>query len=159
MKAIILAACLAAFCVSGTSAGPNDRAMIKAPSEWSPEERASFTGTTGFISLCIIYQKGGYAPGVDLVPLTGADFEIIEVELRKRGLSDFDVAILRQRKGNQLVVGQSFAGLVCEIRRTLKLNKSFSVGVGHRWQAVLPDRFVYLSGDGTSSGMRVTGWN
>tara|TARA_R110002020_G_scaffold95937_10_gene230134 strand:- start:10548 stop:11027 length:480 start_codon:yes stop_codon:yes gene_type:complete len=159
MLRVIIVACLAAIYAAIASAAPNDRAMIKAPSEWSIEEKASFPGTSGFITLCSMYYKGGYSPAIDIEPFSETDFEIIEGELKKKGLSDFDISILRDKKGNQVAIGQSFAGLVCELRKRVKINKSFIAGVGHRWQAVLPKNFVYFEGDGTSAGMLVTGWN
>ncbi|MEB3419889.1 hypothetical protein ACFSDD_10955 [Salipiger marinus] len=161
MRAVFLGVFLGVFSAFGAGAGQNanDRAMIKAPSEWSSEERGSFTGTSGFLSLCGLYYRNGYSPGVEIVPFSAADTKIVADELRNRGLSDLDMSILEERRGSTFAIGQSFAGLVCELRRPVRLNKSFSVGGGHRWQAVLPQQFVYFHGDGTSSGMLVTGWN
>ncbi|MCD1619119.1 hypothetical protein K7H20_13700 [Salipiger manganoxidans] len=161
MRSVFLGIGLGLFTAFGVMAGQdaNDRALIKAPSEWSSEERDSFAGTRGFLSLCRLYYQNGYSPGVQIVPFSSADTQIVEDEIRKRGLSDLDMSILAERQGRTYAIGQSFAGLVCELRRPVRLNKSFSVGGGHRWQAILPQQFVYFQGDGTSSGMLVTGWN
>ena len=34
-----------------------------------------------------------------------------------------------------------------------------AAGIGHQWQMQLGSSYVYLEGDGTPTGMRVTGWN
>ncbi|WP_108482257.1 hypothetical protein [Oceaniglobus ichthyenteri] len=156
---LVLAVCVATFLASNAAAGIKDKAMLKSPSQWSDDEKRSFSGSNGFFNLCIMHHKGRFYAGEVEQPFSDADIKVIESELRVRGLSDFDISILKDRKGGQVFVGQSFAGLVCKLRRAVKLNKSFMVGVGHQWQAILPRNFVYLKGDGTSAGMFVYGWN
>ena len=78
--------------------------------------------------------------------------------LREKGLTRRDVEITRD-KSVDFGTGQTPKGLFCSLGYEPNVNKSF-LGGKHRWQAVLNDGdYVYLEGDGTIEGMRVTGWN
>lgn len=53
----------------------------------------------------------------------------------------------------------SYIGLVCAIGHDMQVNKAFYPSVGHRWQAITGEGYVYLEGDGTPEGMKITAWN
>lgn len=80
--------------------------------------------------------------------------------LRKRGFTKRDAELI-SKKGQFWGTGMTFAGLRCSSGSITKINKSFHQYSGHHWQVVMGDHseFVYLQGDGTETGMKVTGWN
>jgi uncharacterized protein (AIM24 family) len=53
----------------------------------------------------------------------------------------------------------TFNGLSCALRFEPRTNKAFYSGIGHRWQAITGEGFVYLEGNGTPEGMRIKSWN
>jgi hypothetical protein len=69
-----------------------------------------------------------------------------------------DVELIRARD-TMFGTGQSWNGLFCSLGYVPEVNKSFYQGSGHRWQAILPSQYVYLEGNGTPSGMKITAWN
>lgn len=73
-----------------------------------------------------------------------------------RGLTKRDVELVL---GGSYGTGMTFNGLKCLVGYEPPVNASFYPGIGHQWQAVLGDEYVYLEGDGTAGGMRVTSWN
>ena len=88
---------------------------------------------------------------------TAADIPIYTAALRQRGLSARDADLILT---DQVGTGESFLALQCSEGPNMGVNRSFYSGVGHQWQAVTQKfGYVYLSGDGTVLGMRVTGWN
>lgn len=78
--------------------------------------------------------------------------------MRRRGLNARDVEIILDRKAD-FGTGMTFAGLECSAAMRLRANKSFYQGLGHRWQVPFGGSFIYLEGNGTPEGMRVTSWN
>jgi|GEM_PF-5869562 len=80
--------------------------------------------------------------------------------LRKRGFSKRDADLISD-KGEYYGTGMTYKGLVCSTGTPTRVNKSFYQYSGHNWQVVLGDHsdFVYLRGNGTESGMKVTSWN
>lgn len=143
----------------------NDRSSLwinKRPTTWTEEDDAHYATMlrviprAGFSDFCNNYRRGR-AGGEALTQEDYADYEKL---FRAWGMSSRDVELLRKRD-KFYGTGQTYLGLKCSIGREPRLNKSFYQGVGHRWQAVLGEysEFVYLEGDGTDTGMRVTGWN
>jgi hypothetical protein len=83
---------------------------------------------------------------------------MLVAELRNRGLTGRDVEIISNPKatyGTQM----TFNGLSCALRFEPRTNKAFYSGIGHRWQAITGQGFVYLEGNGTPEGMRIKSWN
>ena len=84
--------------------------------------------------------------------------KMLVAELRNRGLTGRDVEIISNPKatyGTQM----TFNGLSCALRSEPRTNKAFYSGIGHRWQAITGQGFVYLEGNGTPEGMRIKSWN
>ena len=138
-----------AACASGTSLFFLDN---KNPSEFSPEERAYFDGMPSVegnsYCLAVKNRRASYSQ---------KDVSIVGDGLRKRGFSGRDVELILD---GSYGTGMSFPGLVCLVSYEPQVNTSFYPGVGHQWQAVLANGdYVYLEGDGTRGGMRVTSWN
>ena len=76
----------------------------------------------------------------------------------KRVMRPHDTGLIRYQRG-AYGIQQTYAGLVCSTL-SVDTRKSCYQGVGYRWQHALPgNRFVYIDGDGTWTGMRMTGWN
>lgn len=112
--------------------------------------------------LCNLYNRGFYATSASAgsrQTYSVEELQRIEAYLQSNwGLKSRDIELLR-RRNQSFGTNQSFLGLVCSLGYEPPVNKSFYQGVGHRWQAVLGSQYVYLEGDGSPSGMRVTGWN
>lgn len=91
---------------------------------------------------------------------TSKDEKIAYDMLRKRGFSMRDAELIAE-KGEFYGTRMTYQGLVCSTGTPTQVNKSFYQYSGHQWQVVLGEYsdFVYLEGDGTEAGMRVTSWN
>jgi hypothetical protein len=129
--------------------------------DWTPEDDAAFAQflpgneAVAVMRFCQNYRMGR-AGGE---PLRKIDYEDYEKVFRGAGMSSRDIELIRPRD-QMYGTRQTFAGLTCSLGYIPEVNKSFYRGIGHRWQVVLPGyNFVYLEGDGTATGMRVTGWN
>ena len=135
-------------CVSGTSLFFLDN---KTPSTFTPEERA-------FFDKLPTYDINGYCVTVKnkLASYTAADRKIVAAGMHARGLTKRDVELVMD---GSYGTGMTFNGLKCLVGYEPPVNASFYPGIGHQWQAVLGDEYVYLEGDGTVGGMRVTSWN
>ena len=83
---------------------------------------------------------------------------MLRAELKKRGLIKRDIEIIADRE-SIYGTGMTFSGLSCALGFEPETNKAFYSGIGHRWQAVTGEGYVYLEGDGTERGMRVRSWN
>jgi len=83
---------------------------------------------------------------------------VIISELRRRGLTRRDVELIGSIK-NIYGTEMTFNGLSCALGFTPKTNKAFYSGIGHRWQAITGEGYVYLEGNGTPEGMRIKSWN
>ncbi|WP_339820055.1 hypothetical protein [Sulfitobacter dubius] len=79
-------------------------------------------------------------------------------EIETLGFSRRDLEILRDQK-TVYGTGMTYRGLECAGGGKLYPNKAFYPGTGHHWQVPFGSGFVYLEGDGTEAGMRVTAWN
>lgn len=144
---------------------PNDRSSLwinKRPTTWTENDDANYATMlrviprAGFSDFCNNYRSGR-AGGEALTQEDYADYEKL---FRAWGMSSRDIELL-QKRNQSYGTGQTYLGLKCSIASEPRVNKSFYQGIGHRWQAVLGgySEFVYLEGDGTETGMRVTGWN
>lgn len=99
------------------------------------------------------------ALGNEFAYFTAEDRAVLEPEFRRRGFSRRDIEILLD-PDHLYGTGMSFRGLSCALGYEPSVNDAFYPGAGHQWQAALPGyRFVYLEGNGTKAGMRVTAWN
>lgn len=135
--------------------------FAKNPAAWGPEEtaqaRKDITGTA-----CALYLRGTWADAAHPLTsktLTREDIAALEKVMRGSGISSRDMEVIRLRN-QSYGIGQSFLGLSCSLAMALPVNDAFYQGVGHQWQVPLIDGgFVYLEGDGTPTGMKVTGWN
>jgi hypothetical protein len=94
---------------------------------------------------------------VNLLGQTSAEI-MLRAELKRRGLIERDIEIITD-KISIYGTGMTLTGLSCALRFEPETNKAFYSGIGHRWQAVTGEGYVYLEGDGTERGMRVTSWN
>lgn len=151
MKRLIalVGAAFLAGCAAGTSLFFLD---TKTPSQFSPEERAYFDGlpTFGLNGYCAVAVP-------KVARFTPSDRAIVSTGLQKRGMTKRDVELLLL---GQYGTRMTFSGLSCLVGGQPPVNTAFYPGVGHRWQAVMPNGdFVYLEGDGTPKGMHVTAWN
>jgi len=138
-----------AACVSGTSLFFLDN---KTPITFTPEERAFFDKlpTDGINGYCVTVKN-------KLASYTTADRQIVKAGLTKRGMTSHDADLIL---GGNYGTGMTFPGLACLVGYEPPVNTSFYPGIGHQWQAVLANGdYVYLEGDGTRGGMRVTSWN
>lgn len=89
---------------------------------------------------------------------TSADTPFYFKAMRSRDLTSRDVEIITDPQadfGTQM----TFRGLECSAGGSLSANRSFYQGLGHQWQVKFGSNFIYLEGDGTPEGMRVTSWN
>jgi hypothetical protein len=128
------------------------------PTEWSEYARSSLS-KKGILEICSAYNRGGSMTGGNLHPYSVADFKIIEVELKRRGLTGRDIELLRSRR-QTYGTGQTYTGLICSLVYEPQINQAYYPGIGNQWQAVLyGGDYVYLEGDGTPRGMHVTSWN
>lgn len=149
--ALFLAACATSDPIRATI-------LDEQPSAFSAEKRAAVAKDLNLI--CYIYRNGHFAPQPKRVrtPYTAADFKTLEAMMRKHGLSNRDIELIRQRDMS-FGTGQSWKGLTCSLGRVPRVNKAFYPGIGHQWQAVLGSQYVYLRGDGSETGMKVKAWN
>lgn len=107
------------------------------------------------LKFCQNYRRGRAGGAA----LTVEDFKEYEFVFDLVGMNAKDISLLRSRS-KKIAIGQSFLGLMCSQASLLETNRAFYQGVGHRWQVVLSGpRYIYLEGDGTIAGMKVTGWN
>lgn len=155
-SAIVLSIGLVAACRPITpELTPGFEAFAILPTQWS-EKDASFAMNAHMSVPCRAYSKGRTTLGKKY---SRDDFITLAGYLHTRGLSRRDIELLASRD-QSFGTGQSFLGLSCSVGYEPEVNKSFYQGVGHRWQAILPGpRYIYLEGDGTPTGMTVTGWN
>lgn len=92
-------------------------------------------------------------------PFVKADYAALEKRLRGAGLTSRDFELLRNG-GQSFGTGQTYVGLVCSLGYEPNVNKAFYPGIGNQWQVVTQyQTYIYLQGDGTERGMRVTSWN
>jgi len=144
--------------VDPNSVRPSVKVAIISPMQWTNAD----IDAAGMLTVCGLYNRGFYATSAsaDSRQAYSADeLRRMERVLKERWkLSARDIELLRKRN-HSFGTGQSFVGLVCSMGRNLEVNKSFYQGIGHQWQAVLSSQYVYLRGDGTPTGMRVTSWN
>jgi len=159
MKKIALAMAIAGTLASGAAYAGNP--LNIRPTAWSDEDDSRWMSMVGrdgmmpsFLAFCVNYRNG--KAGRDA--LRKEDFTEYETVFRQMSLTDGDIKLLRSRNGS-FGIGQTFMGLTCSLGYVPRVNKSFYEGAGHRWQAVLPNRFVYLTGDGEADNMRVHAWN
>mgnify|MGYP005988705875 CR=1 FL=1 len=157
MKFAIYALCLFAVAGCVDTSGP----IYKRPSEWTPADHQAFSATAAgsklptLMAFCRNYRSG--RAGAEA--LTPTDFENYEAIFTGAGMSARDIGLLRSRD-QSFGTRQTFLGLSCSLGRIPEVNKSFYQGIGHNWQAIASDyRYIYLKGDGSLTGMRVTGWN
>ena len=145
--AIVAAASLGACAPQGTSYFFLDR---KTPSQFTPEELVFFENQF-YMTYCqqILAKRAIY---------TMADRSIASAGLKNRGMSSREIEIILDPT-LAYGTGMTFKGLSCSLGYEPQTNRSFYQGVGHRWQAVTGNGYVYLEGDGTERGMRVTSWN
>jgi hypothetical protein len=150
MKRVLVLALVLAGCIpAGTTFGFLTR---KAPSQFSPQELAYFNGmpNLGAFGYCDIIAK-------QYASYSKADMAIVRAELTRRGFTKRDADLILE--GNY-GTGQTFKGMTCSLGYSPQVNTAFYPGVGHRWQAVTAGRsYIYLEGNGTPEGMRVTAWN
>lgn len=145
--------------ISACGSTPDSFIYLSPPSSWAGEQREialSFPTNR----LCRLYKTGSYNNhlGQNREIYTSSDYAIIGEELRQRGLSRRDLEIIRDSNAD-FGTQQTFAGLICSLGAIERVNRSFIAG-RHRWQVVtFGGSFIYLEGDGTEAGMRVTGWN
>jgi len=132
--------------------------VAKPPTIWSDNETMLAQSPANLIALCNAYRRGGWLSGGRLQAYTQEDLNVLTPILRQQGLSGRDIELLNSRS-QAFGTGQTFLGLACSAGYFPQVNKSFHQGVGHRWQAVMGSQYVYLEGDGTNRGMKVTGWN
>ena len=143
----------------GTGFGPP---LNKRPMDWSEEDDTRYGAMlrenprAGFAAFCANYRQGS-AGGERL---RQEDYQDYEQVFNAWGMTARDIELIRARE-QMFGTDQTFLGLTCSLGYTPRVNKSFYQGIGHRWQAVLGDssRFIYLEGNGTEAGMRVTAWN
>jgi hypothetical protein len=124
------------------------------PRQWGAvhQQRIDSLPLLGRNGVCDYARRQANANG-----LSNAQAMLI-AELRRRGLTSRDIEIINS--GRHIYgTGMSFNGLSCALRFQPKTNKAFYSGVGHRWQAVTGEGYVYLEGDGTPEGMRIRSWN
>lgn len=138
------------------------RLMTTKPSEWAA---SGFDGTYAAhrMAICNRYNDGHRAEASNplrRIPMDAADRAAMERALTQAGLSSRDIELMRTGR-MAYGTGQSFLGLSCSFGFVPRVNTSFYQGTGHQWQAVIPEarRYIYLRGDGTPEGMRVTSWN
>ncbi len=126
----------------------------KTPSQFTPEEQAIFEAmpTQGFKGYCwnVVRMSASYS---------AADRGGVKPILKKRGMSSRDIEIILD-PSTAYATGMTFRGFTCKLGYEPEVNKAFYSGAGHQWQVVLPGySYVYLEGDGTEGGMRITSWN
>ena len=90
------------------------------------------------------------------VTLTAADKAMIEPAMMAAGLTPREIAYA-EAGAPSISTGDTYRQVVCH-GGTL-INDAFYSGTGHQWQMRVGSSYVYLEGDGTEGGMRVTGWN
>lgn len=134
--ALPLAACM------GTSAEQMN------PSQFTPEEHVAFEGKPLEAYCQIISNR--------VRTYTPADRAVVAKSLKKRGFKARDIELITT---GDFGTGMTFAGLKCVAPYISRINESFYPGIGHQWQVVYGDQYVYLEGNGTEAGMRVTSWN
>lgn len=133
-----------------TACGPGfDLNLYETPAAWTPKARAYFAQQSPATKCAILLNSTKAA---------AADLDHIFSEIRKLGLNRRDIEILRDQE-HVYGTGMSYRGLECAGGGKLYPNKAFYSGLGHRWQVPFGSGFVYLEGDGTEAGMRVTAWN
>lgn len=148
------AAISAAVVLGGCAVGPAPTIFDDDPRTWGPTHQARLA------SLPLL----GYGGVCDLTRRQLNDFgqskaeNMLEAELKRRGLTNRDIELITDREAIY-GTGMTFTGLSCALRREPRTNKAFYGGVGHRWQADTGFGYVYLEGNGTDRGMRVTSWN
>lgn len=152
MKRLIALAFLAG-CVGGDpSLG---RVIALPPSQMDGETVATFERLPLLAdgvnpSICNHLERNRYR-------MTAADAVVYGKAMRAKGLPKRDTDLVL---ANKIGTQESFIGLLCMSNAVPPINKAFYPGVGHRWQMVMPAYgYVYLEGDGTPKGMRVTAWN
>jgi hypothetical protein len=143
--------------LGGCATGPNVGGVLaKPPSRMDQGEIAIFNELPLFApafnaSLCS-HRKSG------VFQVSAADDEAYRRAFAGRGLSARDVEIILNPSADY-GTRMTFLGLQCSAGRPLEVNKSFYQGIGHNWQVPFGSGYVYLEGDGTERGMRVTSWN
>lgn len=156
LKFAFAAAALMAAC------GPVDpiRSTIlhEPPTAFSAEKRSVVA--SDLKTVCYLYQNGGYATLEEQVrrPYSAADFKLLEAMMRKHGMNNRDIQLVRSRD-QTFGTGQTWKGLTCSLGMVPRVNKAFYPGIGHQWQAIVGSQYIYLRGDGTEAGMRVHAWN
>lgn len=136
--------------------------LDKRPTIWTEEDDALYgeilrSDPVGSLMVfCRNYRIG--SAGSD--PLRPEDYAEYETVFRLAGMNARDLEMIRERS-RTFGTGQTFLGLSCSLGNLTDVNRSFYQGLGHQWQVVVGDhsQFIYLEGDGTLTGMIVTGWN
>jgi hypothetical protein len=133
---------------------PNAFTRDAPPAQWTAEQRqvAVDTHPFGWYGICVIAQDN-FGP-----KLTEADKRVVAEILHRKGYTARDVELITD--GSVVYgTGMTYRGLECAGGGRLFPNRAFYPGTGHQWQVPFGSGFVYLEGDGTPEGMRVTAWN
>lgn len=153
MRFLLLAVVIVAL---GACNDPSGTSVAKPPSKMDVNESAVFNSlplvSVGFAdSICAHWKR-------NTIFRSEADTPIYSAAMRSRGLTARDVEIITNPNAD-FGTRMTFRGLECSAGGPLTANRSFYQGLGHQWQVPLGRNFVYLEGDGTPEGMRVTSWN
>lgn len=147
-----------ALVLAGCAVTPDRFSVVNRPSDWTAETRQAFVSlpTMGYRGVCDIARQVGYAYASPAV--FAKDRAILGAELKRRGMTARDRELILDPDVTY-GTGMTYRGLECAAGGTLSPNTAYYAGVGHRWQVPFGSGFVYLEGNGTPEGMRVTAWN
>ena len=149
---------VAFFALTGCGEEANGRMMFAQPSQMDAEGLATLEG------LPLLAGMEGRSYGVcnhfaiNRDGMTSADLAIYRKVFSQSSLTSRDIELM---ESDSWGTGQSLLGLTCVLGYLPQINRAFYLGVGHQWQVVTNNNrsFIYLQGDGTETGMRVTSWN
>ncbi len=124
------------------------------PRQWGDEHQTRIQSLPllGYSGVCDLARRQANAAGKSPAE------KMLLAELRRRGLTGRDIELIGDPK-HIYGTGMSFHGLSCALARVPPTNRAFYPGIGHQWQAITGEGYVYLVGDGTPEGMRVRSWN
>ena len=126
--------------------------------EWQQEQAAllvrykeSLKRDTGYVQCRVVYN-------IRLVEgYTEQDKEYVAAYLRRNHLTKRDTDVILNNSWGTPAIGLSGIAMKCMGYRIV--NSSYYAGSKQRWQMNKGSTYVYLTGDGTDTGMFVDGWN